>query len=358
MNYSLVASGLLLWCAIVGHNGLAMVMDEKVVNASSSYSSYKDALGKAILFFEGQRSGKLPSKQRVHWRGDSALSDGNLQNLFDLADKFRGSYSASCPFYCSFSSYQDELLWAASWLYKASGEMKYLDYALSNQGWSHGVAEFSWDNKFIGAQTLLTKEFYNGKKELSKIKGDAESFICSLMPGSSSLQIKTTPGGLLFTRDNVNLQYVTSSTLVLMVFSNILKKNRIDGVQCGSVHFSRSQIKAFAKSQVDYILGKNPMNMSYMVGFGRKYPQQLHHRGSSIPSIRDHPAKVGCNEGQSNYLNSPNPNPNIHVGAIVGGPDSNDHFNDARSDFSHNEPAIYINAAFVGSVASLLGKNK
>ncbi|OIV94921.1 hypothetical protein TanjilG_22118 [Lupinus angustifolius] len=428
MNYYFIVSGLLLWCAIVGDNGLAIVMDEKLINTSASnYSSYADALGKAILFFEGQRSGKLPSGQRVTWRGDSALSDGNLQNvdlrggyydagdnvkfgwtmsfsvsllswsaiefsdqissasqlrhlqnairwgsdfilkshtspttlytqLFDFADKYRGSYSASCPFYCSNSGYQDELLWAASWIYKASRESKYLDYVLSNQGWSHGVPELSWDNKFIGAQTLLTQEFYSGNNALSKFKGDAESFICTVMPGSSSVQIKTTPGGLLFTRDASNLQYVTSSTMVLMVFSKILQKNRINGVQCGSAHFSGSQIKTFAKTQVDYILGNNPMKMSYMVGFGSNYPKHIHHRGSSIPSIKDHPAKVGCNEGLSNYLNSPNPNPNIHVGAIVGGPDSNDHFSDARSDYSQSEPTTYINAAFVGSVAALLGK--
>lgn len=42
---------------------------------------YHDALRNAILFFEGQRSGKLPSNQRVTWRGDSALSDGRLGNV-------------------------------------------------------------------------------------------------------------------------------------------------------------------------------------------------------------------------------------------------------------------------------------
>lgn len=42
---------------------------------------YHDALRKAILFFEGQRSGKLPSNQRVTWKGDSALSDGRLGNV-------------------------------------------------------------------------------------------------------------------------------------------------------------------------------------------------------------------------------------------------------------------------------------
>ena len=44
-------------------------------------TGYADALGKAILFFEGQRSGKLPSGQRVTWRGDSALTDGRLENV-------------------------------------------------------------------------------------------------------------------------------------------------------------------------------------------------------------------------------------------------------------------------------------
>ena len=55
---------------------------------------------------------------------------------------------------------KDELLWAASWLYKASGNNKYLNYVSSNKGWSQVVSEFSWDNKFVGAQTLLAKVYY------------------------------------------------------------------------------------------------------------------------------------------------------------------------------------------------------
>lgn len=52
---------------------------------------------------------------------------------------------------------KDELLWAATWLYKASGDNNYLSYVLTNQGWSQPASEFSWDNKFVGAQTLLVK---------------------------------------------------------------------------------------------------------------------------------------------------------------------------------------------------------
>ncbi|XP_051136984.1 endoglucanase 20-like [Andrographis paniculata] len=456
---------------------------------------YREALGKAILFFEGQRAGKLPANQRAKWRGDSALSDGSpekvnlaggyydagdnvkfgwpmafttsllswaaveygagvqaagemenlraaiqwgtdflinahaspttlytqvgdgnkdhecwerpedmdtdrtlykvteaspgsepaadaaaalaaasmvfkqgdakysqtllshAKQLFEFADKHQGSYKSSCPFYCSYSGFQDELLWAAAWLYKATGDNTYLNYLSTNQGWSQSVSEFSWDNKFAGAQALLAKEFLAGKQSLSKYKQGADSFVCSLIPGSGSASFKTTPGGLLFFRDASNLQYTASASMVLLSYANTLAAARADGVQCGSTKFPADKIRSFAQSQVDYILGNNPMKMSYMVGFGNKFPTQLHHRGSSIPSIRSNPNKIGCNDGKS-WFSSQKPNPNIHVGAIVGGPDSNDRYPDSRSDYAHAEPTTYINAAFVGSVAALLGQSK
>jgi hypothetical protein len=46
-----------------------------------SAPNYSDALAKAITFFEGQRSGRLPANQRVTWRGDSALTDGQPENV-------------------------------------------------------------------------------------------------------------------------------------------------------------------------------------------------------------------------------------------------------------------------------------
>lgn len=42
---------------------------------------YTDALAKALLFYEGQRSGKLPDDQRMLWRGDSAVYDGNVSQV-------------------------------------------------------------------------------------------------------------------------------------------------------------------------------------------------------------------------------------------------------------------------------------
>ncbi|KAL3571716.1 hypothetical protein D5086_025620 [Populus alba] len=42
-----------------------------------SVLDYGAALTKSLLYYEAQRSGKLPPNQRVLWRGDSGLQDGS-----------------------------------------------------------------------------------------------------------------------------------------------------------------------------------------------------------------------------------------------------------------------------------------
>lgn len=55
---------------------------------------------------------------------------------------------------------QDELLWGASWLHKASGNDSYLAYIQSNGhtlGADDDVYSFSWDDKRAGTKILLSK---------------------------------------------------------------------------------------------------------------------------------------------------------------------------------------------------------
>lgn len=92
-----------------------------------------------------------------------------------------------------------------------------------------------------------------------------------------------------------------------------------------------------------------------MVGYGPSYPHKIHHRGSSIASIKTYKQTIGCDGGFQPFFYSPKPNPNILIGAVVGGPDQNDAFPDDRSDYSRSEPATYINAALVGPLAYLAG---
>ncbi len=101
------------------------------------------------------------------------------------------------------------------------------------------------------------------------------------------------------------------------------------------------------------MLGNNPKGISYLVGFGSSFPQQVHHRGSSIISIKQDPQLVSCNDGFSTYYYSTNPNPNVHNGALVGGPDQNDTFQDSRGNYAMTEPATYNTAPLVGVFARL-----
>lgn len=101
--------------------------------------------------------------------------------------------------------------------------------------------------------------------------------------------------------------------------------------------------------QADYILGNNPMKMSYLVGYGSKYPLEVHHRGASIPKNE----KTGC-KGGFKWLDSTKPNPNVAVGALVGGPFLNETYIDSRNNSMQGEPTTYNNALIVGLLSGLL----
>lgn len=105
-----------------------------------------------------------------------------------------------------------------------------------------------------------------------------------------------------------------------------------------------SECNDFTRNQVHYILGD--AGHSYVVGFGENPPLRPHHRSSSCPDL---PAPCGWSD-----FDNPGPNPQTLNGALVGGPDANDNYNDDRHDFVCNEVATDYNAGFQSAVASLL----
>ncbi|KAG6399396.1 hypothetical protein SASPL_140877 [Salvia splendens] len=119
---------------------------------------------------------------------------------------------------------------------------------------------------------------------------------------------------------------------------------------CPNGPVSPSQLLALAKSQVDYILGDNPRATSYMVGDGKNYPQQVHHRASSIVSHRVDPSFVSCRGGYASWFSRKASDPNILTGAVVGGPDAYDNFVDQRDNYEQTEPATYNTAPLVGAL--------
>ncbi|XP_057550900.1 endoglucanase 8-like [Amaranthus tricolor] len=295
---------------------------------------------------------------RTHDRAYSHALLNRAVKVFEFADNYRGAYSSSlqravCPFYCDFNGYQDELLWGAAWLHKATGRREYREYIVKNEFILRAgdtINEFGWDNKHAGINILISKEvLMGGANDLRNFKNNADDFICSVIPGVSNLQVQYSPGGMLFKDGGSNMQHVTSLSFLLLAYSNYLSHSNHQ-VPCGGISASSTLLKQLAKRQVDYILGDNPLRMSYMVGYGSHYPQRIHHRGSSLPSVHVHPAHIGCKAG-STYFLSPNPNPNKLVGAVVGGPNVTDAFPDSRPYFQESEPTTYINAPLVGLLA-------
>ncbi|CAJ1930822.1 unnamed protein product [Sphenostylis stenocarpa] len=162
------------------------------------------------------------------------LSFSPLQSLksqlFDFADKYRGKYDSSITvaqkYYRSISDYNDELLWAAAWLYQASNNQCYLDYfgrnddSMGGTGWS--MTEFGWDVKYAGVQTLVAKFLMQGKAAhhapvLERYQQKAESFMCSYL-GKGSRNVQKTPGGLIFRQRWNNMQFVTSASFLATVY--------------------------------------------------------------------------------------------------------------------------------------------
>ncbi|KAG0451937.1 hypothetical protein HPP92_025948 [Vanilla planifolia] len=270
--------------------------------------------------------------------------------LFEFARNYKGTYDGECPFYCSYSGYNDELLWAATWLYIATRRDVYYKY-ITEEAITASVAEFSWDLKYPGAQVLLSGMNITGEGGEQNFKTQADNFVCSILPESPFNQVYMSPGGLIHLRDGANTQYVTSTAFLFSVYSDMLTRNK-QTVKCGNQEFQPSRLMQFAKQQMDYLLGNNPKGRSYMVGFGVNPPKQPHHRGASVPVLA-RSETVNCGMSFMQWLNKDQPNPNELTGAIVGGPDRYDNFNDKRWLSAMLEPCTYINSLAVGTLAKL-----
>ncbi|OAY35080.1 endoglucanase 11 [Manihot esculenta] len=291
----------------------------------------------------------------------------HAKQLFEFGDRYRGKYDASVEvvksYYASVSGYKDELLWGAMWLYKATDSQEYLKYVINKAhcfggtGWA--MTEFSWDVKYAGLQIMVSKWLMDERHKehrhiIEQYKSKAEYYICScLNKNNNGSNVERTPAGLLHIRQWNNMQYVSTAAFLLTIYSGYLRGSD-QKIQCPNGVLDHKEILSFAKSQVDYILGSNPMNMSYLVGYGPKFPARVHHRGASIVSYRENKGFIGCTQGYDNWYSRKEKNPNVLVGALVGGPDCQDNFRDQRGNYVQTEACTYNTAPLVGVFANLL----
>jgi len=251
----------------------------------------------------------------------------HAKKLYEFADTYRGMYIDAIPaegFYNDWGGYNDEIVWAAAWVAMATGdptdiataEAKYQELGISGAD----PSEISWDDK--NAMVFLIMYQLTGKEEY---KSKAEAF------SSYILGAERTGKGLIWISSSEwgSLRYAANFAMyaVQAVHNNIMQ----------------DEMFAFAESQVNYILGDT--GRSYVVGWGSNPPERCHHRAASCP---DAPSQCDWSN-----KDSPNPNPQILNGALVGGPDHSDNYIDDRNNFAMTEVADDYNAGFQTALAGL-----
>jgi len=254
------------------------------------------------------------------------------EQLFVFADQYRGTYTAAIPdaalYYNSYSGYLDELMWAAAWLHRATNKTSYLEKAetIYNQSFANSAFRWTqdWDNKNPGAMILLAQA--TGK---ANYRTAIERWLNFWSVGDNGSRVTTTTGGLAWLAQWASLRYSANTSLMAFIYADTVRDNG-------------TRYADFGISQIRYMLGANPANQSYMVGFGQKSPQQPHHRTA--------------HGSWNNNIGIPTLNRNVLYGALVGGPTRPDDFayTDSRTDYVANEVALDYNAAFTGALARMV----
>lgn len=139
---------------------LILSMIPSTAKAATNYN-YGEALQKAIMFYEFQRSGDLPSTMRNNWRGDSGLKDGADVSLdltggwYDAGDHVKFNlpmaYTVTMLAWAVYEEEAtfaqagqlnyllDEIKWASDYLIKCHPEKNVFYYQVGN-----GNTDHSW----------------------------------------------------------------------------------------------------------------------------------------------------------------------------------------------------------------------
>lgn len=238
----------------------------------------------------------------------SYLNFGNTEDLkyakalYAFSTKYNQVATDGTTGFYNSSGYKDEQAWAAGWLYLATKDNYYKNECASKQqyiGWVHG-----WDNVALGAACVNAHITGDWSKVNSYLSGQCNSNNYFFLDKWGSARL------------NASMQFVAL----------VASKN------------SSANYYSWCKNQMNYLLGNNPANTCFVVGFAGNSASKPHHRACS-----------GTNTPEDN-----SPSKYTLVGALVGGPtDANGSYQDSRADYVCNEVAIDYNAGLVGAAAGL-----
>ncbi len=273
-----------------------------------------------------------------------ATRDDSVEHLGRYSDSILDAQS----FYASRAGAKDDLPFAAAWLYIATGEAQYLqdaeaDYTRIADRQGHKGWTMVWDDVRYGVYVLMSKIYsmpsYSQDSLITSAERHDGYFDYNLHAQNffnhwlSDNGVSRTPGGMAWLAPWGSARYNTSTAFLAMLYRKHL-------VEQGVAPALQENYLKFATEQTNYVLGDNPLGMSYMVGFGDNYSQVAHHRAAHSSTI--------------NSIYNPVLPRHILFGGLAGGPASDDSYTNSRSAYTLTEVATDMNAGLNGLLASLV----
>ena len=289
------------------------------------------------------------------WKDENYLK--HAKDLFEGADKIRDAKDiGNMSGMYNTSTWLDDCMYAACWLYKATGDQSYLDkiekdyvpnFPKENQStdWKYtwGLA---WDDTTQAAALLYAQ--LTGKEEWVK---HIDKHIRYWMAAGDS-DLKPFEGNI--TKDGLShltnwgcLRHACNTAwLTKLACDTVLK----DGGNA-------EKYNKWADSQVNYCFGDNALKLSYVLGMGDKNPVAIHHRTAS--GIHDdHWNELGKESGgedgwQTEYAHT-------LYGALIGGPKSDGSYDMSQigvANYEQTEVAIDYNAGYTAVLCAMLDEN-
>ncbi len=295
-------------------------------------------------------SSSIVFRQQAANSSDTAYADTLLtaaERMFNFANTYRTSANVSnaigpsgAPespggYNISGNGVPQALSWAAIWLYRAknaqasgSGD-SYLTTAESFTS-SYGAGEYSAFQYGLADYVLLAK--LTGKASYKTAVGNTLN---------GYLNATRSPGGLYQPgNDFALLRNANNAAFPMFVYS--------DSLPAGNS--LKASYYNWAKSQVDYSLGSNPANRSYLGGFQPpgKAVVKLYHSRSVNGSWGGYENLIYT---RPEYLYETSRH--TFYGALIAGPNIQDEFVNDGTIISQHEVALDFNAGFTANVARL-----
>lgn len=260
----------------------------------------------------------------------SYLNFGNEEDLkyavalYNFATKYRTITYDQNTYANAAKDVQDDISWAAGWLYLATGEEPYLTenskYTQVQNDWTQ---DYCYANSQLGAAIINAEITGNWSFATNyigqKVNANQNQFYVMNYWGSA--------------RYNVLMQFCA-------LVASKYEQSGVDYTE-------------WAKKQMNYILGDNNANVCLVVGYNDVSATSPHHRAASNLKVSDDWHEYNNWDGK--YSSS---NGHVLYGALVGGPTSTDFtsYNDKATDSTSNEVALDYQVGLVAAAAGLYDK--